>query len=101
MCFCSGTEGADKNFRFDGSLFEILRLDAFSVCFCGIGFDQMNGDAAETAAGKTGAETLAVFAGDIDEDIEFGSAVFKILPAGFMGVKEQLTESGNVAVFEQ
>ena len=55
----------------------------------------------ETAAGQAGSEAAFEGARDIDQRVEFGSAVLEEIPRAGVTLKHELTELGKIAVTER
>lgn len=54
--------------------------------------DEIDGGAAETAAGQTCAEAAGMFAGDFDKEIKFGHTVSEEIAGAFVALEHVLAE---------
>ena len=89
--------GADHGFGLEAGLLLVEIRQRLAVLFGLVGLDEMDGDAAETAAGEAGADVAGDRLGEFDHDVELLDAVVEVVRGGVLRFEHQAAECVEIA----
>ncbi len=96
--FDTGTiaDGTNECCGINTGLGFVSSFDAIRVFGGLVGFDEVNADTSETAAGQTSPKTTGDGMGKLDDPVEFGAGVFKVDARAFVALEEEFAEAFNI-----